>query len=773
MFENIPHEMRNYNQWICWRFEENEQGKATKVPYSPITNHHAKVNDSSTWTTYENAIAGMQNGYAGIGFVLTEIDPYCFIDLDEPKTPSGAPVEPELFQEIWNRQQQVFIEFDSYAELSPSGKGLHIIVKGKLPSGRKRSSIEVYSSLRFMTMTGNVYRNSPIKDHNELINILWAQMGKGASAEMFYAGLEKAQQSDEEVLNIANTASNQEKFKDLYYDGNWQKYYPSQSEADFALLDIIAFYSKNSQQTQRLFLASKLAEREKSRAQYRLNYMLNRCFDKLLPPVDIEGLRNQLNEALEKSKPNVIDVKENYQDLPPPVTLPTENDSIECPPGLLGEIAQFIYAQAPRPVIEIAMVGAIGLMSGIIGKAYNVSATGINQYTLLLAPTGTGKEAISSGINKLMTEVKKNVPSCMEFIGPSGISSEQALIKYLASVSPCFVSILGEFGIYMSQLSAANASPHMMGLRRTLLDLYNKSGEGNAVQPTIYSDKEKNVPTALAPAFSLVAESTPETFYQSINEDMVTAGLIPRFTIIEYKGDRVPLNEGASLVRPSFDLIQKVATLCANALQLVHRKAVLNVKLDDDAKAIMRAFNLYCDQNIVGSTELRRQLWNRGHMKALKMAALVAVGINPFDPVIDRQSSNWAIQLVMRDIRNISKRFEAGEVGVDNDETRQLTKLTDITKDYIFKPYSELSSYNVPQAMHSERVIPYSYLHKRLASQSCYKKDRQGATNAIKRTLQTMIARGDIREIERSAMLKQFSTSAIGYAIVNPKTFGL
>lgn len=776
MFENIPHEMRDFEQWIVWRFEENDHGKPTKVPYSPITNYPAKVNDSSTWSTYENAVAAVAlSGYSGIGFVLTDVDPYAFIDLDEPKKPNGEAVDPDTYKEIWDRQQQVFLEFDSYAELSPSGKGLHIIVKGKLESGRKRSSIEVYSSLRFMTMTGNVYRQTPIKDHNELLNVLWAQMGKGSSAEMFYAGLAEASQTDEQILQTANTAANQEKFKDLYYDGNWQKHYPSQSEADFALLDIIAFYSKNGAQTQRIFLGSKLAEREKSRAQYRLNYMLNRCFDKMLPPVDIEGLRDQVNAAIAKANPTpVIELADNYQSLAKPAEMPTSsNDTIEVPPGLLGEIAQFIYSQAPRPVAEIAIAGAIGLMSGIIGKAYNISNTGCNQYTLLLALTGTGKEAISMGITKLMTEVKKSVPSCMEFIGPSGISSEQSLIKHLANTSPSFVSILGEFGITMSQLSAHNANPHQLGIRRMLLDLYNKSGEGNAVQATIYSDKDKNVPTVFAPAFSIIGESTPETFYPAINEDMIAAGLLPRFTIIEYRGERPDLNEGASLVRPSFDLIQKTATLCANALNLVHQKKVLNVKLDDETKTIFREFNQYCDNNIRGSTEVRRQLWNRGHIKALKMAALIAVGINPFDPIIDRYCANWAIKLILSDIRNISKRFESGEIGADNEETRQLQKTMDFFKEYVVRPLSEMGSYNLNSAMHNERVIPYSYLHKRLNQQSCFRKDRMGATNAIKRTIQTMIARGDIREIERATMLKQFSSSAVAYAIVNPKAFGM
>lgn len=125
------------------------------------------------------------------------------------------------------------------------------------------------------------------------------------------------------------------------------------------------------------------------------------------------------------------------------------------PPGFLGEIAQYFYAQAPRPVPEIALAGAIGLIAGICGRAYNVSnpPAGLNLYTLLLAPTGTGKEAIASGVTALMKAIRQAIPASAEFIGPASIASPQALVKHLANTSPSFVSILGEFGLTMQQMA--------------------------------------------------------------------------------------------------------------------------------------------------------------------------------------------------------------------------------------------------------------------------------------------------------------------------------
>jgi len=95
-------------------------------------------------------------------------------------------------------------------------------------------------------------------------------------------------------------------------------------------------------------------------------------------------------------------------------------------------MAQFIYSAAPRPVPEVALAAAIGLMAGITGRAYNISGTGLNQYVLLLAMTGAGKEAAASGINKLMNTIKMQVPTSTGFIGPSEISSAQRFSNILA-----------------------------------------------------------------------------------------------------------------------------------------------------------------------------------------------------------------------------------------------------------------------------------------------------------------------------------------------------
>jgi len=758
MFSQIPEEMKAYRQFVVWKLEDTEATKPTKVPYSARTGRLASVTDSTTWATFEECVRAAPN-YTGIGFVLTDSDPFAFIDLDDTKGDQTA----------LDRQLKIYQEFDSFAERSPSGSGLHIIVKGALPSGRRRSSIEIYSSQRYMTMTGDVYRNAPIKDYSEMLNALWLQMGEGRNASAFYAGLEKAKFSDEEILQMANTAANSEKFSELFYNGNWQKYYPSQSEADFALFDIIAFYSENGQQSQRIFLSSKLAEREKSRAQYRINYMLNRCFDRMLPPVDIEGMRNQVNEAIEKKQ------RKTQDPATPLPTFPKAGEAYTLPPGLIGDIAKFIYNQAPRPVTEIALAGAIGLVAGIVGRAYNVSGTGLNQYMLLLAPTGTGKESIASGIDKLMNCVARAVPASCDFIGPSKISSEQALIKHLSKMVPSFVSIVGEFGIQLKLMASPFAAPHMQGLLSCLLDIFNKSGEGKILRPSIYSDRDKNTTSVLSPAMTMIGESTPEKFYEALDESMISSGLLPRFTMIEYHGERPALNPGHMTAQPSFDCIEKLSTLCAHALMLNSQNKAVHVVCTPDAQNLFDTFDKHCDTNInTSDREVRRHLWNRAHIKAMKLAALVAVGLNPYNPEIDLAGATWAINLIVADVRNMLNRFDAGEIGTDNEETKQTNKIIQVIRDYVIQPWSDIKKYSTsPQELHSERIVPFSYISRRLAAVAVFRKDRKGASKTIECIIKLLIDRGDLQEVGRATMVKDYKTTAKCYAITTPKTFGI
>jgi putative DNA primase/helicase len=153
--------LRGLRQWVVWREEQRNGDKPTKIPYT-IGGRHASTKDPDTWTTY-NA-ARQAKGFDGVGFVFTAADPYVGLDLDGCLDNQGE-LKP------WARP--IVKRFrGTYAEFSPSGRGLHIICKGTLSGGKGRQiavgggRVELYADRRFFTVTGKVFREAPSSIRN-------------------------------------------------------------------------------------------------------------------------------------------------------------------------------------------------------------------------------------------------------------------------------------------------------------------------------------------------------------------------------------------------------------------------------------------------------------------------------------------------------------------------------------------------------------------------------------------------------------------------------
>jgi hypothetical protein len=293
-----------------------------------------------------------------------------------------------------------------------------------------------------------------------------------------------------------------------------------------------------------------------------------------------------------------------------------------------------------------------------------------------------------------------------------------------------------------------------------LLDLYNKSGFGQSVKPSIFADKEKDTVAIPNPSFSILGESTPERFYGALNEEMISEGLLPRFMLIEYSGHRPAFNKNHLSVTPSFQLIDQLAALTANSEMIMHAKRVVNIELTPQAQALADDFDRFADNQINGTNkEILRQLWNRAHMKVLKLAGLIAVGVNMNDPIVLPDYIMWAINMVQSDIRALATKFETGEIGTHSSENKQITEMQRIIKDYLLKPWEEISRYCKERNLYNDRVIPYAYISRRCMSLAAYRADRMGATNAVKRTIQTLVESDKFRECGKKELADKYGTT--------------
>lgn len=259
--------IRDLRQWVCWRSEERD-GKLTKIPYSPLTGGKASSTNPDTWAGYSEAVrAYEERGYDGIGFVFTKEDDFVGVDLDHCLDSQSGEIE------AWARE---FIdELNSYTEISPSGTGVHILLRATLPDGRNRKGpVEIYGDGRYFTMSGRHLEGTPrtIENRQEQILALRRRVlgepvstnGHETTRSVASSGL-----SDQEIIMKAAAAENGEKFRRLWAgDTNG---YTSVSEADQALCSLLAFWTgPDPARIDELFRESGLyREKWQERADYR------------------------------------------------------------------------------------------------------------------------------------------------------------------------------------------------------------------------------------------------------------------------------------------------------------------------------------------------------------------------------------------------------------------------------------------------------------------------------------------------------------------------
>lgn len=239
--ENIPQELKEKKNWVCWRGND-------KIPKNPYTGQNAQSNNKDTWATFDIAVKACDTfGFDGVGFMFSA--PYFGVDLDHC-------IENVDFCDE-------FVEtLQSYAEISKSGTGLHIICKGTLPEGnRRKNGVEMYSGGRYFICTGNIYNKAytTIKDCTESVKVLHSKYLPDTTPKIVNTrSLAPVSLTDQEIIDKARESKTGSLFS-MLYSGQWQGLFPSQSEADLSFCNQLAFWTgKNEEQMNRIFRSSGL-----------------------------------------------------------------------------------------------------------------------------------------------------------------------------------------------------------------------------------------------------------------------------------------------------------------------------------------------------------------------------------------------------------------------------------------------------------------------------------------------------------------------------------
>lgn len=259
--DGIPEELKALPHWVGWKFEARGAGtKPAKVPLNPRTGGKAKANKPETWATFDEAMLFYKNsGCAGLGFFFSKRDPNVGVDLDGCRNHETGEIDPWALE--------IVQRCDSYTEVSASGKGLHIVVKGKLPGGGKnQDGIEMYDDVHYFAMTGCLLpgTNPAIEDRQDVVLELYASLQGKSSAQPKEKGvgeqvkksgmgswqvlipeLEQAEltPAGEEILRSLAAGQFGETYRQLYLGDYQAAGYESHSHADMAMFNLLCWHT--------------------------------------------------------------------------------------------------------------------------------------------------------------------------------------------------------------------------------------------------------------------------------------------------------------------------------------------------------------------------------------------------------------------------------------------------------------------------------------------------------------------------------------------------
>ena len=388
--ENIPAYLREHGLFNVWRYEDRD-GRRTKMPYNPNNpQERGRSNDRSTFATLETA-AARANGFDGLGIGI--FDSIAGIDIDHCMKDG----------KLSSLAADIVETMDAYTEISPSGEGLRILFlapgfqydTGKYYIKDSKQGLELYiagMTQRYLTVTGNTLRSRDILDRSDrLQTILDKYMKRPQQTTQTAAPMPgtPADISDAEVSEKAKSAGNGVKFATLWEGGLYG--YASQSEADQALCNLLAFWTgKDAARMDALFRQSGLMRDKWNRRQRGTTYgaitiqkAIDTCQEVYTPPQERPQAPQQPGKPAGDKNPTPG--QETPQEAPQPRKTALQ---------LFDEFMGKVQTEAYKP-LRTGMPAFDRLLGGGIVRQALV---------ILTAAPGTGKTALASQVFEEMAK---------------------------------------------------------------------------------------------------------------------------------------------------------------------------------------------------------------------------------------------------------------------------------------------------------------------------------------------------------------------------------
>lgn len=338
---------------------------------------------------------------------------------------------------------------------------------------------------------------------------------------------------------------------------------------------------------------------------------------------------------------------------PEPAELPAE---LLQPPGIAGEITAWIEASARKSQPQFSVQAALAFVATLLGRRFVTNRRNWpSLYFLNIGQSGSGKEHAKWAVEHLLEACQLE-----RLIGPGHYTSESGVLSALVH-QPSHVSIADEWGKVL-EASKARDNSRAASTIKALIEIWGRCD--GVIRPIGFSTfglskdqaEELRRKSVRKPALTLLALSTPETFYAAVSSGAARDGHLNRFLVVESAIGRKPGREASIPTLPA-RLADWVGTVHGRAgkgtqVGLVNPDiahdldpAPAVVPFEATAERALAAFERDClAQMDALEDEGLAELWSRSTEIAMRLALQLAVGLER--PTIGTREVDWAIAYV-------------------------------------------------------------------------------------------------------------------------------
>ena len=514
--DGLPLEVRNSDQCVNWKWVDRD-GTLTKPPYIPSRpNTKADVTNPAHADTFKTAFAVVQDGKAdGVGIRID--GGLCGVDLDHCIDVETDVIDPDALA--------IVRRLDSYTERSPSGDGLHILVRAAgLPGTRRRKNgVEMYDRARYLTLTGRHLEGTPTRIEErstELEQLHHDVLGVAEEHDRpVRVSTEPVDLDDAELLDRARQANDGGRFSRLY-DGDWSDY-SSRSEADLALANGLAFWTAcDPDRMLRLFRASGLMRPKIDARRGDLTY----------GEATIRKAISDCAEVYSGGMPAIYISEPDELELDPEQDTSSTFAVVAAPDSFITKYVEYMatVSDAPPQANELMAVGALSALAGPnprIPLATAVTGQQLSIWTGYIVDSTVGrKTTVIQFPRNLLVEVLGH-DAVLEWEG-----SPQGLIQRLQDRDgQAAVFVRDEYSGLLAQI---NKGGHLAGLEQTFIRAFDghvleniRTRKRNRSTGDLESDSDR----VEHPHLVKLTATTYRAFIERATIDNVLSGLLARF----------------------------------------------------------------------------------------------------------------------------------------------------------------------------------------------------------------------------------------------------